>query len=248
MSMASGAELPLPLLPHSKSFSARILGVLLSPRATFHAVARAPHWLGVLAFTWLLSAGVSAAVLETNVGRFALLDRLERAAVAFGLYIDDSRYAAMGAASEHGSLYAVASTLAAGPLLAMGLSGLLFLALRPSASTAVTHKQVLAVVAHAGVVLALRQVVAAPLTYARETLASPLTLRLLFSGLDEASLPARFSSAIDLFVVWWIIVLATGMSVLYRRSARRLALMFLGAYIAIAAILVVAMALAGGTS
>jgi hypothetical protein len=211
-------------------------------------VAGAPSWLGVLALTWLLSAGASAVVLETSVGRFALLDWLERAAGAFGWNVDDSRYAVMGAMSEHGSLYAVASTLAAGPLLAIGLSGLLFLALRPSASATVTYQQVLAVVAHAGVVLALRQVVAAPLTYARETLASPLTLRPLFSGLDESSLPARLSSAIDLFVVWWIIVLAIGMSVLYRRSARPLAVMFLSAYIAIAAILVVAMALAGGTS
>src|SRR5688500_19699263 len=117
MSMASGAELPVPVLPHSKSFAARILGVLLSPRTTFQAVAGAPRWLGVLALTWLLSAGASAAVLETDVGRFALLDRLERAAVAFGRNIDDSRYAAMGAASEHGSMYAVATTLAAGPLL-----------------------------------------------------------------------------------------------------------------------------------
>lgn len=246
--MAPGAELPIPFLPHSKPFSTRILGVLLAPRATFQEVARAPRWLGVLAFTWLLSAGASAVVLETTVGRFALLDGWERTAVAFGQNIDDSRYAAMGAASEHGSLYAIARAFAAGPVLAMVLSGLLFLSLRPSTRAAVTYAQVLAVVAHAGVILALREVVAAPLTYARETLASPLTLRLLFSGLAEASLPARFSSAIDVFIVWWVIVLAIGVSVLYRRSARRLVVIFLGAYLAIAAILVVAMALTGGTS
>ena len=248
MSMASGAELPVHLLPHSKSFSARILGVLVAPRATFQAVAKAPGWLGVLTVTFLLSAGASAVVLETAVGRFALLDRWERTAVAFGQSIDDSRYAAMGAASEHGSLYALASGVAAGPLLAVVVSSLLFLACRPSGTVAVTYAQVLAVVAHAGVILALREVVAAPLTYVRETLASPLTLRLLFSGLDEASPPARFAGAIDLFVVWWIIVLAVGMSVLYRRPARRLAVMFLGAYLAAAAVLVIAMALTGGAS
>jgi hypothetical protein len=109
----------------------------------------------------------------------------------------------------------------------------------------VAYTQVLAVVAHASVILALRQVVAAPLIYARETLASPLTLRPLFSGLDDTSLPARFASAIDLFVVWWIVVLALGMSVLYRRPARGLAVRLLGVYTAMGAILAAAMALLG---
>ena len=247
MSMASWARLPIPVLPHSKSFSARIRGVLFAPRSTFHAVSRAPHWLGVLTCTFLLSAGASALVLETEVGHFALLDRWERTAVAFGQHIDDSRYAAMGAAAEHGSLYAVASAFLSGPLLAAALSGLLVVTLRTPAPTA-TYTQVLAVVAHAGVVLALRQVVAAPIAYARETLVSPLTLRLLFSGLEDASLPARVSGAVDLFIVWWIVVLAIGMSVLYRRPARRLAVVFLVTYAAIALVLAVAMALTGGTS
>ena len=42
--------------------------------------------------------------------------------------------------------------------------------------------------------------------------------------LDEASPVARFLGVVDLFVVWWIVVLAIGMSVLYRRPTRSLAL------------------------
>lgn len=245
MSIAPGAELPVPLLPHSKSFPARILGVLLAPRATFRVVARTPSWLAVLLASCLVGAVSSAVVLETTVGRFALLDRWERTAVAFGQSIDDSRYEAMRRASEYGALYAAASAFATGPVLALVLSGLLFLSFRTPASATVAYTQVLAVVAHASVILALRQVVAAPLIYARETLASPLTLRPLFSGLDDTSLPARFASAIDLFVVWWIVVLALGMSVLYRRPARGLAVRFLGVYTAMGAILAAAMALLG---
>ena len=224
------------MLPHSKSFFARILWVLYAPRTTFHDVVRAPNWLGVLICTCLLSAGASAVVLETEVGHVALLDQWERTAVAFGLSIDDSEYAAMGAASEHGTLYAVGSAVAVGPALAAAIAGMLLIGLRRAALPAVTYSQVLAVVAHAGVILALRQVVAAPLTYARETLASPFTLRLLFSGLEDAFLSARISSGVDLFVVWWIVVLAIGTSVLYQRSARRVALVFLGVYVAMATV------------
>ena len=245
MSIAPGAELPVPLLPHSKSFPARILGVLFAPRATFRVIVGTPSWLGVLVASCLVAALSSAVVLETTVGRFALLDRWESTAVAFAQSIDDSGYAAMRRASEYGSLYAAANAVATVPVLAIVLSGLLFLSFRAPASAAVTYKHVLAVVAHASVILAVRQVVAAPLVYARETLVSPLTLRPLFPGLDEASLPARFAGAIDLFVVWWIVVLALGMSVLYRRPARGLAIKLLGVYMAIGAILAAAMALLG---
>jgi hypothetical protein len=107
---------------------------------------------------------------------------------------------------------------------------------------------VLAVVAHAGVILALRQVVAAPMAYASETLASPITLGIFFRMLDEASPLARFFGIIDLFVVWWVFVLAIGMSVLYQRPARRLAGVFVGAYVTIALVLTAVMAATGGTA
>jgi hypothetical protein len=246
--MATRPESPVHVLPHSKSFFACVLGVLYAPRATFHVVTQTQSWLGVLVFTFLLRVVASAVVLETEVGRFALLDWWERTALSFGQDIDDGRYAAMETASEQGWLYAVVGAFAGGPVLVVLLSGLLFAALRTPTRAAVSYRQVLAVVAHAGVVLALRQVVAAPVIYANETLASPLTLGFVSFGLDEASLLARFSNALDLFVVWWIIVLAVGISVLYQRPAPRLALGFLGAYVAMAASLAVAMALTGGTS
>jgi hypothetical protein len=243
MSIAPGAELPVSRFPHSKSFPARILGVLFAPRATFSVIAGTPSWLGVLVASCLLAALSSAVVLETTVGRFALLDRWESTAIAFGLSIDDGRYATMRSASQYGSLYAAASAVLTGPVLAIVLSAVLFLSLRTPASAAVTYTQVLAVVAHASVILAVRQVVAAPLVYVRETLASPLTLRPIVPGVDTTSLPARFAGAIDLFVVWWIVVVALGISVLYRRPARRLAVRFLGVYLVIGAILAAAMAL-----
>jgi hypothetical protein len=107
---------------------------------------------------------------------------------------------------------------------------------------------VFAVVAHAGVILTLRQVIAAPVVYARETLASPTTFNLFFATLDETSPPARFFGVVDLFVIWWIVVLAIGISVLWRKPAHWLALSLMGAYVVLAAILTLAMTLTGGTA
>ena len=201
----------------------------------------------MLAFTWLLSAGVSAAVLETNVGRFALLDRLERAAVAFGLNVDDSRYAAMGAASER---------------IAVRGGELLCYRPAPGDGTVCTPLPCTSPVrlnrshTQAGA-RRRRSRRRDPRAAAGGCRAARLLARNARQPADPAPavLGARRSltagpvlGVIDLFVIWWIVVLAIGMSVLYRRSARRLAVMFLGAYIALAAILAVAMALAGGTA
>ena len=42
-------------------------------------------------------------------------------------------------------------------------------------------------------------------------------------GLDEASPLARFLSLFDVFVLWWIVVLAIGLAVLYQARARAVA-------------------------
>jgi hypothetical protein len=221
---------------------------MMSPRATFGAIAHRPQWLSILAITFLVSAVSTAIVLETGVGQLALLDQWERTASAFGRPLTDAEYDALADASRSGTAYAAVRAFASGPLLVVALSAVLFLALRRTAPDTVAFKQVLAVVAHAGVILALRQVVAAPVAYASETLASPITLGSFVPVLDDSSSLARFFGIIDLFVVWWVFVLAIGMSVLYQRPARRLAGVFVGAYLTIALVLTAVMAATGGTA
>jgi hypothetical protein len=230
------------------SFVARIAGVVRRPRPTFAAIADAPAWIGVLVLTLVVTFACSALLLETEVGRLALLDQWERTAIAFGQPVDDARYGAFERASENGSLYAAISALGSGPLLVFALSLLLFGIFNGMLRGRARFRQVLAIVAHAGVILALRQVIAAPLNYARETLASPTTTTVFFTMLDESSPLARFFGVIDLFVAWWAVVLALGMAVLYRRPARPLVLAFMGAYVGLAALLALVMAMTGGTA
>ena len=172
---------------------------------------------------------------------------MERTALAFGQRDDDARYVELLDASQHGVAYAAVSALASGPALVFSITLLVYGIFTGVQRGNARFVQVLAVVAHAGVILALRQVVAAPLNYVRETLASPTTLSLLFTGLDEASPLARFFGILDLFVLWWAAVLALGVAALYQRRARPLILSFIGAYVGLAALLALAMALSGGT-
>lgn len=229
------------------TFPARMYGVIRHPRTTFAAILKTPSWAPVLVVTTAITFLCSIGFLRTEVGRQALVDQWERTATAFGQTVDDAGYAHMedtAASGGFGLLYAVATAFGYGPVLVFAVSALLFLVLTPRHS----YSQVLAVVAYAGVILALRQVIATPLNYVRESISSPTTLIQFFSMFDEASPVARFLGVIDLFVVWWIVVLAIGVSVLYGRSTRRLALAFAGAYVALALMAALVMAVSGGTA
>ena len=189
-----------------------------------------------------------AALLTTETGKLALLDQWERTAVAFGHPPDDAEYAVMQSGVDHGVEYAVLTSLARTSLLALGLSSLVYAIFRFFAGANAAFTQVFAVVAHAGVILAVRQVVAAPVAYARETLANPAPLSIFVPIVNEASPAARFFAVVDLFVVWWIVVLAIGLSILYRQPVRRLLAALVATYALLAGGLAIVMALTGGTS
>lgn len=196
--------------------------------------------------TFLAMAGVGVALLQTAVGRQALVDQWEGTALAFGREVDDREYTELRALSAYGPAYAVARAVVEGPVLTVVVAGLIASVFNATFGRRATYRQALAVVAHAGVLLALRHVIAAPFQYAGETLASPASLGRWVPGLDAASLPARFFGAVDLFVVWWVVALALGTAQLYGRAAGGLIVAFMGAYLALAGAMALAMAAAGG--
>jgi Yip1 domain len=235
------------------SLAARVFGVIRRPRVTFSAIVQAPSWAPVLAATTAVTFLCGIAFLRTDVGQQALVDQWERTATAFGQPVDDEGYAQMELTARSAAfdmVYAAVTALASGPAFVFAVAGMLFVVLkrRGRPGSRPSFVQVLAVVSYASVILALRQIVATPLDYVRESIASPTTLVQLFSMLDEASPVARFLGIVDLFVIWWIVVLAIGVSILYQRSTRNVALVFTGAYVALALLAALAMAVSGGTT
>jgi hypothetical protein len=220
---------------------------MIRPRSTFATIVTHPSWAGLLAVLTAVSFAATAGFMATDVGEMALVDQWERTALAFGQTVDDARYAEMQELSRYGVPYAVATSLARGPGAAVALAGVLYGVFAARGRRA-RFAQVLAVVVHAGVILALRDVVAAPLHYIRESLASPVTLVQFFGMLDEASPLARFAALVDMFMIWWIVVLGIGLAVLFRTRARVVAAGLLAAYVGIAVVLAGTMAVLGGNS
>jgi hypothetical protein len=230
-------KIPSPL----QGSTSRIIGVLRRPRRTLQEVASHPRWAPLLVTLTLVTAAAGAAVSATDVGQLALVDQWERTALAFGQGVDDSRYADLQAWSRLGPAVAAGNALLAGPGLALVVSLLVFIWVRARAR-AVSYSQVLSVVVHAGVVLAVGRLVAAPLVYARETTASATTVGTWFPSLDEASPAARFLGAIDLFTLWWAVVLGIGVAVLSGRRARTCALWIVSVYVGLALVATAVMA------
>jgi hypothetical protein len=198
--------------------------------------------LGLLAGLTAAAAAANAALMATAVGRQALVDQWERTALAFGQVVDDSRYAGFQAMSERGVLYGIGSAVVNVPLVIVATAVVVHLVFGRAA-----FRTVLAVVTHTGVILALRVIVSAPLAYMRETTASAMSMGIWFPAFDEAAPLARLLGLIDLFAIWWVVVLAVGLSVLYRRPAMRLSMALLAVYAGLAAALAVTMTALGGS-
>jgi hypothetical protein len=64
--------------------------------------------------------------------------------------------------------------------------------------------------------------------------------------LEEGSLPARFLGMIDLFLVWWLVVMGIGLAVLYKRRTSPIVWSLLGTYVVIAGIIAGVMRLFSG--
>jgi len=62
----------------------------------------------------------------------------------------------------------------------------------------------------------------------------------------ETTFAARLVGAVDLFLVWWMVLVAMGVSLLYRVRTLPIARWLLGAYAAGAAALALTQALRGG--
>jgi hypothetical protein len=229
---------PLTATAAPKGLLARVLGVLLAPRATYADVAARPRWLGVLAVVLLTMGTAGVIFYSTEVGKEALLDYQVTMMESFGVKVPDEAYQRM---EESLSRPITPYLNAAGVVIFVPIITLVIAGIAMGVFTAIlggdaTFKQVFSVVAHAGVVSAFQQLFVLPLDYARGSLSSPTNLGVFLPFLDEKTFPARLLGSIDLFLIWWLVNLSIGLGVLYRRRTGPIAVGFLCVYLAIALI------------
>jgi len=223
----------------------RIAGVLRHPRSTMAALVAAqswfPTWVFILAL-WLVPAGW---FLSTATGRLALVDERVRQVEAFGGRVDDARYDALLQRPPWDAYFLSGGrVLLLPPITVLVAAALVALARLDGAPLPIAGG--LAVSVHASVPLAVQQLIATPISYLTESLASPTNLAAALR-LENGTLGARVFGAIDLFGLWWVWLLAVGLSAATARPAREYLVRLVLIYAGIAAALAAAMTLAGGS-
>ena len=220
-----------------------LIGMLRAPRQTLSEAIARPQPLRLAVLILSISAVCSVGFLMTRVGRLAGLDQQVRQLESMGTVVTDSLYAQLRAWQPYRPLLTAGAILLGWPI-AWAAGAALILAVGRQAD--VTFAQVFSVLVHASSVFALRAVVAAPINYARESLGGATSLGVIVPGLGDTTFAARLFGSIDIFVLWWVALVAVGLGMLYRRRAASIARWLLGAYATGAAALALTQALRGG--
>ena len=222
----------------------RVTGVLLRPRATMAEVVRHPAFITTWVVVLLVVALCGGLLLSTPVGQQALVDERVRVTEAMGGRVDDAMYARLRSEPPV-SIYLTSGGrwLLTPPVTIAVAAGLMVMA-RFSASR-VTFVTALAIAVHATVVLAAQQVIATPLHYVFESLTSPTNVAGILRVFDEGSWPARLFGTIDVFGLWWMWLLAIGLSAATGRPARQFLWKLLAVYAGIAAVVAAVFAVLG---
>ena len=223
----------------AKSVPARFAGILFAPRATYADVAAQPRWLGIFLTVFLIMASATVALLSTEIGRNAVVEQQISQSEAYGRRLTEVQIEQIEKFAPYSVYVAPVFQLlflGAGGLLIGGLAFAVFNAMLGGDAT---FKQVFAVVCHSAVVLAALSLFTTPLSYARETLSSATNLGVFLPFLDESSFLARLLGSIDLIFIWWMLSLAIGLGVLYRRRTGPIATSLLAIYASIGLIIAV---------
>jgi hypothetical protein len=238
MTQSNGSVAGAPAL----SFPQRVVGMVFSPRATFESVAAWPKWVDVLVLNILIATLAWAAFLYSPVGAQAFTDQMitqaERSAAASG---GDVKAAAENMTRMFPMIRAF--TLCAipiiGPIFGVVIAAILYGVFGAIMGGGGSFKQVFAMSTHAGIVSLIGQMVVLALNYARGTMTSATTLGVFVPMLPEDSFVFKLLSAIDLVWLWYLVILAMGLAVLYRRKTSNIAISFLSLYFVVAVLIAV---------
>ncbi len=215
------------------SLPARAIGVLFSPRATYASIAAHPRVVGAFVAVLALTAGITMAFLFTSVGQEANIDlqyqmfeRMERS----GIRMPPEAYDRIDSGAAMAPYWSAGGQITVGLIAATALAGILLVVFNFGLGGEASYKQVLSVVVHSWFVMVIAVLFATPLNYAQGSMVGRSNLAVFLPFLDDSSFLARLFGLVDLFWIWWIVNLAIGIGVLYKKKTGPIAWGLLGAY------------------
>ena len=227
----------------------RLIGIVRSPRATLSGAVQHPQSFDLAILIIVIAAACSAGFLLTRVGQLAALDQQVRQLESFGVAITDDRYAELRNLVPYRPFIDATVIVIGWPVFwIISARVLQWAGNRAVAATGrrASFAQVLSVVVHASAIFAVRALVAAPINYARESLGGATSFAMVMPAFGESTFPSRLLSAVDMFFVWWIVLVALGLGILYETRTLPIARWLFGAYAGGAAAIALTQSLRGG--
>jgi hypothetical protein len=221
-----------------KSLVARFVGVIVSPRETFEAVAARPRWLVMAIVIVVLTAVPTMWFQNTTVGRQATLDETVRKTEALIGPLSDQVYEGIRKGIMEPSPARIAlsavSMFVVFPIIWAAIAGVAMGIFGVFMGGTGSFKQAFAAVVHSNAVGVVGALIITPVNYVRESMSSATNLAVLLPFLPDGSFLARLFGMVDLFTVWWFVVLAIGLGVVFKKKTSTVAVVVFGIYAVIA--------------
>jgi hypothetical protein len=187
--------------PRRISFPGRVIGVFVSPGATFDDIRERPNWILPL----LVLMGVYLAVALV-IPESLYRETVEAQMAAQGREIPPQQ---MQTALTMARIFGYLGAVVFPPLGALATAGLLFLVFVLLAGADARFSAVFSATLYANLIAALGAIVTTPVAIAQEDLQARLSFALLVPGLEEGLLYALLNG-ITIFGLWTAIVLGIG--------------------------------------
>jgi hypothetical protein len=228
------------------SLPARFIGIITAPKETFQSVSAHPRWFGMLLICTVLIAVCAALPMTTDAGKEATLRQQVEGMESFGMTVSDQQYEGMRRGMAFAPYTTAGAVLVFTPIMTLAFAGLMYLVFNVMMGGDATFKQVFAVFAHGAVISTLAQLFTGPLNYFRGAVTSATNLAVLLPMVEPKSFVGRVLAMTDLFLIWYILILAIGLAVLYRRRTQPIALTLYGVYAAGVLVIAAVMSALGG--
>jgi len=215
-----------------------MMGVLFSPKETFAAVVAKPRWLGVMLVTLVMSSAAYYVILSSQDMQDAIVDQQIRGMESRGNVVSDQQVANIERFIGYLPVGYAVGIFILGPLFGAAIAGIVTGIFTMLMGGNGTFKQVFAVMNHAGFIPAISVIFIAGMVAAG---VKPIGVRppganlgVFLPFLEETSFLAVMLRSIDMFLLWWMVVLAIGLGVLYKRRTGPIATTLIGLYIVVA--------------
>ena len=221
---------PAPQEPDAGSFPRRVLDTFFSPVALFSRFGQRPPWVDVMALSVVLGA-VAFLLIPTEVWVNTTEEALRQQGAQMPAGADPESMAGMQ------RVFGIISAVLMPWIFLAIQAGLLVLIFSVAMGGGATFRQYVGVVAHAGLVGAVGQLVALPIIIQKGVFSAGITLGALAGGMDAESFVYQFLNFLSVFVIWQCVVMGLGVAALNRRISAGTAVgVLLGIYLAVAAL------------